>query len=400
MGKEVNKQPLWTWGFIKMIIIQIFNSLSFSMLMPNMTPFINSKVASLAMAGTITGLFSLASMFTRPLSGLLSDRFNRKQITLISNFGVAACIACYIIAPNTAMIAAVRVLHGFFFALSGTASITLATEFIPRERTGEGIAFFGYGNMIAGIISPYISIGIAEKLGYGQMLMVSAGFQLVAALITLTVNSKSRNTNANKKISFKNLIATECIFLALLSGLFSFSNSMISSYLRMLASDRNIQNVALFFSVSSMAIIVARPWWGIVLDKKGLKWVVYPCYIVAALSMFTIGAANSIVILVIASVLKTFGQGGGAPTIQAACIKRIEPERAGVATSTFMIGADLAQAFAPGIGGFIVAATNYTTMYNIVGVILLCGLALFAIYAKVTKLGESSTVKETQTKEA
>ena len=382
------KAPLWTPQFILIIAVQVFNALCFSMLMPVMTPFISSKVESLTLAGTITGLFSYASMCTRPLSGLLSDRFNRKQMVLISNFGVAACIVGYAFAPSTMFLIIFRVLHGFFFALSGTASMTLATEFIPRERIGEGVAFFGYGNMIAGVISPYLSFGVSDAFGYDKMLLIAAAFQAAAGLLTLTVKSNSRITNANKKISLKNLIAPECIFLALLSGFFSFSNSMISSYTRMMAGDRGIENVALFFSVASAVIVIARPWWGIVLDKKGLKWVVYPCYILAACSMFALGGAYSLPILILASVLKTFGQGGGAPTIQAACIKRLEPERAGVATSTFMIGADLAQAIAPTIGGAIVTAYNYTTMFYSTGILLLGALVLFVIYARITKLGE------------
>ena len=59
------------------------------------------------------------------------------------------------------------------------------------------------------------------------------------------------------------------------------------------------------------------------------------------LALFILGRASGLTMIVIASVFKALGQGSGQLTIQAEALKKLPPERSGIASSTYYVGADV-----------------------------------------------------------
>ena len=51
-----------------------------------------------------------------------------------------------------------RVLHGALFGINGTANMALATEFIPDDHMGEGLGYYGLGQVLAQIVGPTIGL--------------------------------------------------------------------------------------------------------------------------------------------------------------------------------------------------------------------------------------------------
>jgi nitrate/nitrite transporter NarK len=58
-----------------------------------MSLYVTGFGASIAVAGTVVGALSIASMCVRPFSGLLSDRFSRKHLLTFSLLGVSLAMA-------------------------------------------------------------------------------------------------------------------------------------------------------------------------------------------------------------------------------------------------------------------------------------------------------------------
>ena len=87
--------------------------------------------------------------------------------------------------------------------------------------------------------------------------------------------------------------------------------------------------------------------------------------------MLILGKATSAWAIMFAGVLKALGQGTGAPSIQAHCLKQLGRDKAGVVSSTCYMGNDIGNALGPTVGGIIASRTGYETMFVSVAVFLI-----------------------------
>lgn len=376
-------RSIWNKSFILLILVSLITAMSFNMVYVVISKYALEVTSSLSIAGVIAGTFSIAALIIRPFAGATADTVNKKKLFIFANTLITIALFGYTLSGNVATLFFFRVLHGVAFGISGTVNIALVTQYIPKGRIGEGIGFYGLGQVMAQIISPNLGVYIEAHYGFQTLFLIVTGLSLVGVLLLTTLKYTEeikRKVHLKKKFTIKSFVATEVIVYAIVGGLFSYSNGIVSSFLVLVGEERNIENVGLFFSVAAIVLFVLRLFVGKLADKKGLTVVVSISLIAAAISMTLIGFASTLGILLVAAIFKSIGQGGGQISLQAECIKRVDPARVGVATSTFYIGADLGQGFGPMIGGAISSVFNYTTLYVFSAVLMLVVMFLFILY--------------------
>lgn len=376
-------RSIWNKSFILLILVSLITAMSFNMVYVVISKYALEVTSSLSIAGVIAGTFSIAALIIRPFAGATADTVNKKKLFIFANALITIALFGYTLSGNVATLFFFRVLHGVAFGISGTVNIALVTQYIPKGRIGEGIGFYGLGQVMAQIISPNLGVYIEAHYGFQTLFLIVTGLSLVGVLLLTTLKYTEeikRKVHLKKKFTIKSFVATEVIVYAIVGGLFSYSNGIVSSFLVLVGEERNIENVGLFFSVAAIVLFVLRLFVGKLADKKGLTVVVSISLIAAAISMTLIGFASTLGILLVAAIFKSIGQGGGQISLQAECIKRVDPARVGVATSTFYIGADLGQGFGPMIGGAISSVFNYTTLYVFSAVLMLVVMFLFILY--------------------
>lgn len=385
-----NANALWSKSFVYLILISFITAMGFNMVYTTISKYSMDIVNSLAIAGVISGCFSIAALVVRPLAGMMVDLFNKKTMCILANVLIGISVLGYSFSSGITLLFFFRVLHGISFGISSTVNIVLATRYIPKERLGEGIGYYGIGQVIASVIGPNVGIYIAGKYGFQALFLIIASLSFLGAGMLLClhyVNSekKADNVEVKKKIALESLIAKEVIVYAIIGGMFSFGNGIVSSFLLLLGNERNILNIGIFFSVGAVVVFIMRLFVGRVVDKKGLTITVNISLIVSAASMALIGVAPTLGLLIVASVLKSIGQGGGQLSLQAESIKRVDASRVGVATSTFYIGADIGQGLGPMIGGRISDYFGYTVMFFVCAVLILSSLVVFNTYQKKSR---------------
>lgn len=114
-------------------------------------------------------------------------------------------------------------------------------------------------------------------------------------------NNTPFKRQGKKKFNINDFIAKEVIVYATVGGMFSFDNGIVSSFLGLIAEERQIANIGLFFSVGAIVLFVLRLFVGKIADKQGLTLIVNVSLIATAISMVMISWAST---LLIASVLK------------------------------------------------------------------------------------------------
>ena len=203
-----------------------------------MSSYSVSVGASLTQAGIVAGAFSIAALVLRPFGGFFSDHFNKKYLLVFTTILFTLCFLGYSVCHTVLSLTAIRMIHGAAFGINSTVNLALATEFIPDDRMGEGIGFFGIGQVVSQVIGPTIGMWIRDRCGFTVLFLGAAGLVFFSAMVILAGFGYRPEGGAGVRLtedislkSFRpgNLIAKECILYALIGGLFSVGNGVTSA---------------------------------------------------------------------------------------------------------------------------------------------------------------------------
>lgn len=361
---------LWNKWYITILLLSMVNHVASQLITPIVSKYAMSIGATMATAGTIVGLMSLAAMFARPFAGLSSDRINKKLIIAVTGAVTGVCMYLYAASKSVEMMAAVRFVHGISFSFSTVALLAFNTMFIPKDKIGEGIGWSVVTTTLATAMGPNLGLWLVDHFGYKACFAAAAIGTIIPNLCFLVVPNRQEPHVPGKSAKFNvnDFISLQIFPFALLTGLFSCCNGIVNSFLALLGDERGIKGVGVFFTAYSVILIVTRPITGKLYDQKGIKFIMYPSIALAALSMLLLGKATSTWIVLLAGVLKALGQGTGAPSIQAHCLKKLGRDKAGVVSSTCYMGNDIGNTVGPAIGGLIASRTGYGSMFIMIAV--------------------------------
>lgn len=386
MPMNTEHAKLWTKPYVMLIIVGSLTSTGFYMVNPCIAKYAVSIGSTIAQAGIITGFFSITALLIRPISGMLADRCNQKVLLLAATTMLALAALGYSFAHTVPILLLIRILHGVAFAISGTVNVTLIAGLVPRERISEGIGYFGLANIFATAIGPSVGLGLGDAFGYTTCFRISSVMIFCGLFFAAGIQLKSSAPSSVKKsIHLSDLISLKVLPLAILGGLFSMSNGIITSYLALLGDVRGIVGISLYFTVNAAVLVFVRPFSGRLADKKGAKMIVYPAMALDGLALFTLGQAMSLPLVLLAAVSKAVGQGSGQLTLQSESLKMLPPQKSGVASSTFYIGGDIGQGLGPMFAGKIVEvcgadSQGYGVMFSCSACMFILGILLYWVY--------------------
>ena len=393
-------EKLWTLPFIIIILISFFASLSYFLIQTLVTSYALSFGAELAAAGSAVGAFSIAAMIIRPFSGFFADRMNKKILLAVTTAMMGLALILYNFCHSVGMLFFIRVFHGIAFGVNGTVNIALAVEYIPKSRTGEGLGYYGVGQVASQIIGPPLGLAIKDLIGFKLLFIGDAVFTVAAAAAfflvfrykhtekkSLSLKELFPHTEGNNRVKeiIGSLIAVECIFYALMGGLFSMGNSIVHGFLVVLGETKSISGVSYFFTLNAIMLFILRMTVGKMLDRTKLLIVVAASMATSAVAFSLVGWSGTLVPILAGAVIKAFGNVGGQVSLQSACVKKVDAARVGVATSTYYIGADIGNGFGPVWGGIVAEKHGVSSPFLVMAVIFLAGAVIFSVYEFLQK---------------
>ena len=146
-----------------------------------------------ARASEIVGLFgtvwALMQFIFSPVQGALSDRFGRRPVILISNFGLALDYLVMALAPNLTWLFAGRVVSGICTASISTAFAYIA-DVTPPETRAARFGLIGAAFGVGFVVGPAIG-GLLGALDPRLPFWAAAGFSLLNGCYGLVVVPES-----------------------------------------------------------------------------------------------------------------------------------------------------------------------------------------------------------------
>ncbi len=193
-------------AFAFVFVTVLLDMLALGMVIPVLPKLIESFLGGdTARASEFVGLFAtvwaLMQFVFSPVQGALSDRFGRRPVILISNFGLGLDYVVMALAPNLAWLFAGRVISGICAASISTAFAYIADVTPPEQRAARfGLlgAAFGAGF----VVGPAVG-GVLGALDPRLPFWAAAGFSLLNGLYGLLVIPESLAPDKRMALSWR-----------------------------------------------------------------------------------------------------------------------------------------------------------------------------------------------------
>ncbi len=142
-----------------------------------------------AIYGLLLSGYAVMQFFVSPLLGMLSDRFGRRPVLLISLAGLGANYVLLALAPTLTLIIVGRLLAG---ALGATISTTYAyiADVTPKEKRAGAFGLIGAAFGVGFIIGPLVG-GVLGEIDLRLPFWVASGMSLIAVVFGAMVLPES-----------------------------------------------------------------------------------------------------------------------------------------------------------------------------------------------------------------
>ncbi|MBL3642667.1 MFS transporter [Bacillus sp. RHFB] len=380
---DQSRTRLWTKDFVIVSSINFFITLIFYLLMVTLAIYaVNELDASTSEAGLISGIFIIGTLIGRLFIGRFIDSFGRKKTLFIGLIFFTLTTILYFVDLGIGFLLVNRLIHGMAMGMASTATGTIVAQIIPPTRKGEGIGYYSMSATLATAIGPFIGLYMAQHtsfqfifsfcLALGIISLITAFFLYVPALkVTAKVTE-------SKGFKLSNFIEPKALPISIITLLLAFCYSSVLSFISFYAIEIDLVNTAsFFFVVYAVAVLLSRPFSGPLMDRKGSNFIMYPAFIIFGVGLLLLSMTTNSFTLLAAGFLIGLGFGNMQSSSQAIAVKLTPPHRMGMATSTFFIMLDAGLGFGPYILGFIIPVTGYSTLYVILGVVVILTSVLY-----------------------
>ncbi|NLI91387.1 MAG: MFS transporter [Peptococcaceae bacterium] len=382
--QEIAKAKLWTKNFILIMLANAFVFISFHMLLPSMPIYVQHLGAAEDIVGLIMGIFTVTAVGLRPFAGRVLDTKGRKVVYFFGLTIIILSIFAYSLVSSVFMVLLIRLVHGIGWGASTTAAGTIATDVIPKQRLGEGMGFYGLTSVISMAIAPVIGLQVIQSWGFTYLFVISAFLAVLGAIFASFIKYQKinppqvSNTNKAKPALFEKSAykpAVVVFFITLTYG-------AVVSFIALYAAEFKIENIGIFFTVYALTLLISRPLFGKVADKKGFDFTIIPGTVCVGLTMIVLFFAHNLYFFLAAAIIYGIGFGAVQPSLQAMAVFDVPPQRRGAANGTFMSGFDLGIGVGSMIWGVTAKFTGYSTMYLLAVIPVIIAFSLYLYLGK------------------
>ncbi|TXK77119.1 MFS transporter [Paenibacillus sp. N3.4] len=375
------QKPLWTKAFLITALSNLLLFFSFQMLIPTIPAHVSQLGGSDLQVGLVIGIFTISSLITRPFAGKALDLLGRKHVLLVGLAICALSIAGYSYMAAVALILAARFVHGIGWGISTTSLGTVIADIIPSERRGEGMGYYGLSNTFAMALAPLTGLWVMQNFGFPRVLLLSTLLALLSIFSSLfiTYSKPLPLEKSAPKPKFMDLLWERTALLPsalLLCTAICYGG--IVTFITLFGHEAGISNVGWFFLCNASMVLIVRPVTGILFDRKGPQWVLFPGALFTIVGLLLLSYAHSETSLAIAALCYGVGFGSLQPALQAWTIARAAPNRRGAASGTFFSANDLGI----GLGAMLLGALatfsgSYALMYRISSLLIVVFVLIY-----------------------
>lgn len=381
------KEKLWTKDFWAITIISFIIFFVFYVLLTLLPIYIADTLHATAdKAGLLVTCFLAAAIVVRPFAGQWVGKYSNKTILMLSSLAFLVVTALYPFCHSIEALLFIRVLHGITFGIITTVKGTISARLIPASRRGEGISFFSLAMGLAMVVGPWIGLNMARHSAFSQAFWMCTAVAAIGIVLSLIVRVPPviRHADGSQpKLGFSAMFDKAAMPFAMVTFFMTFSYAGVSAFLALYARELDLMAAASNFLLCyAVFLMICRAFTGNVCDRKGPKYVVYPCLLAFTVGLLVLGYTHGSVSMILAGALIGIGYGSVTPIFQTQIISSVEPHKIGVANSLFFNAMDAGLAIGAFVMGLMVEGVGYRAIYLVGAVLVVLAGALYIAQMK------------------
>lgn len=343
--------------------------------------------------GMVLGAFALGVLFTRPLSGFVTDEKGRK-ISLVAGVLVfAAAPALYLVSTDFSYLIAVRFFHGVGISFYTTAFPAYITDASDPQRRGEIFGHMATATTLAFTLGPLAGMTIFNSYGFKSLIILCTATGVFNFIVILFLSEISKKAEKKVRVPYNIAVFKRSVLVSsFIQLVYAIIFGGIITFLPLLL--KNIQgvNVGVFFMVESIVIILCRFMAAQVSDKYGRGPVFFYSFLVILCAVYFISEINTLPILIATAALFGTGSSLCLPTISAFIADHSDPSARGTVFGFFNGAFDVGVIVAGVLLGFVADLSGIREMFMITAA---GGLICLIIFSLIIKKGVGRSLQWT-----
>lgn len=386
------KQKMISGSFILLFIVSVAICTAMNMLNVIIPLYVTETLkGTAAMAGLMTTIYTISACASRPINGILTDRWSRRLMMVLGS--LIFCVGCLVagLVPTILALTICRVLMGVGYSAASTSNNTASTDVIPVERLAEGIGYFGMSQSVASAIGPAIASVVMVAVGnQGSILVVAAvcGLSLVLALaVTYEKKPGYQKPQAQEKSS-GGFFEKTAIIPALFQGIFLFIISLPMCFMPLYIVYRG-QSAAVagtFFVVASIVIVAVRLLGSGLMNRLSTLWFLIPGFAAVIALCALLPQMDSVMGFLICGAVYGVAHGAVWMVLGSEAVRQAPPDRRGAANATFYFAFDAGIGLGASFWGMMIDHVGYHACFVIiiiaVAVLTVASVPVFRMRAK------------------
>ena len=361
-------ERIWTFPFIMVFAVNIFNALGFHILTPILPKYAVALDLGNVVAGALGTMFAITSICSRIvlLKVNLAGRYRKAAILALSLIAVA--MAGFAMSTTEALLYLFRLIQGVGWGICTAVLATLAALTLPPKRIGAGIGIFGLGSVFGKALAPNLGLTLVEVVGYRTTFLIAMCMPLVSILLCVLLKDIERGATADvaknpgKPVPLREINPAP-LFPTLFILISMIPDSAISSFISLFAQERGVAGIGLFFTVNAFTLLFVRPFFGRISDTVAPYKILIPALMLFGGVLVALYCARSLIAFLVIAVFYTFSYGSINPTTQAWTVRVVDKAQIGIAQVIFYTGLDLGSGIGSFLAGAIAERTGYAQVY-------------------------------------
>jgi MFS family permease len=373
--KAAPRPRLVTSAFLLIAFSTFAYFVSVGALTPALPRYVEGPLGSGEVAvGVTVGMFSVAALLLRPLSGRLSDRRGRRVVIVFGALLVTLSVAGYVVASSLAVLLALRLVTGAGEAFFYTGAASAINDLAPEDRRGEALSLFSLALYAGLAVGPVIGEGVLDAASFDAAWAV-AGVSALAAGVLGALTPETRPDNGESEVRFRLLHPAGLLpGTVLAAGIWGLSGFM--TFMPLYALELGLSGSRFVFVVYSSIVLSIRSLGARIPDRLGARTSARLALSATAAGMALIGTWRSPAGLFTGAAVFAVGQALAFPALMTIAVRGATVAERGAVVGTFTAFFDLAFGLGAVTLGGVAAALGYQGTFLAAALVAVGGLAV------------------------
>jgi predicted MFS family arabinose efflux permease/CBS domain-containing protein len=377
MGKT---EKIWNKNFILLFITNLLVLAAFYASIPIIPIYCQQIGITGSKIGIVLTAMSITTILFRPVAGYLLDNFNRYRVYLL--FLSLFCLAFpgFIAFPIFSVLIIIRLYMGAVYSVCGSATMTLASDVLPRNKITQGISRFAFTISIGMAVGPFVGIQVQNHMSS------KASFLAIFAITLVALFFVSRCKISYPKVEPKKFALRDAVYNPALPFMFNMMFLMIPygaviAYSSMLAQEKHLTSVIPYFYVCLVVgMLISKFTTQKIIDTGKHRVLVYVSLVILIATMASYVFITTGIHLLVTALLFGLGYGILQPLFQAFVSGTASVPKRGVANATYLLSYDIGIGIGALLMGYLQETIGLSIGFALTAIAYIIGGVIYTAY--------------------